>query len=171
MSNLDKATETVACPKCGQRVAVWALPTPCSSCGRHLLDAKRIYLRPMAASFVVAYAYHAEVGEWDGSLSGETVWTCDHEHEEVEQAVECGRQYIANPARPGEPPRRRVGAASDTPTSPKFKVGDLVRFKKGRIVWRLAKIHGRGISGELWKGPTAWNSRQAFFSQIVRAEK
>lgn len=47
-----------------------------------------------------------------------------------------------------------------------FRVGDLVRYKHGRKVWRLARIHARGISGELWKGPTAWGARTAFFDGL-----
>ncbi len=57
-------------------------------------------------------------------------------------------------------------SAGRDPERPQFRVGDLVRFKHGRRVWRLARIHGRGISGELWKGSTAWGSRDAFFTEL-----
>ena len=54
------------------------------------------YLRPMAASFVVKHAYHAELSEFTerGPVGGEPIWECDHAHDTVDEAVECGQQHL-----------------------------------------------------------------------------
>jgi hypothetical protein len=51
----------------------------------------------MAASFVVKYAYHAELVEFTerGPIrpSQPAVWECDHAHDTVNEAVACAERH------------------------------------------------------------------------------